>query len=338
MRPQNKITLIYIALGCLWILASDSLIITLFGGQPDLLKQLQLYKGWLFIGITGLLLFVMLDFAFRARDAAESKIREQEQQYRQLQEDAREKERLQMRLNKELELRGLRDRFMSMLSHEFRSPLAAFFTATDMLDNYGDRMTPEARHHRYEQMRQQINRLLEMLDDFLTIMRTEKLGLEFKPTPIDVVNFCKSLIEEFEIQVQGTHTIRLKSDKDEVLVDSNEKLLRHILGNLISNAIKYSPEGGTIWVDIDREDKQVAIKIKDQGIGIPPEDQKILFDAFHRARNVGQIPGSGLGLAIVRQAVELHNGSIHVESQIGQGSTFCIQIPATQMEQVKAYS
>ncbi len=329
MRSQHKITLFYLIVGSLWILVSDSFISTLFGGQPEILKQLQLYKGWLFIGVTGFLLYVMLNQAFRARDRAERQIREREQQHRKLQEDAREKERLQMMLNKELELRDLRDRFMAMLSHEFRSPLAAFFTATDMLDHYGDRMTPEARHNRYNQMRQQVNRLLELLDDFLTIMRTEKLGLEFKPAPIDLVSFCNTLADELGIQAKDTHRLLLTSNQEVIPIHSNEKLLRHILGNLLTNAIKYSPEGGTITIDVQQENDTISIRVKDQGIGIPLEDQKVLFDAFHRARNVGQIPGSGLGLAIVRQAVELHNGTIQVESQPGQGSTFMVRIPAS---------
>lgn len=322
MRSQIRITLLYLVIGSLWIFASDWFISTVFGGQPEILKQLQLYKGWLFIFITSILLYLMLNQAFRARDRAE-------QQYRKFQEDAREKERLQMLLNKELELRDLRDRFMSMLSHEFRSPLAAFFTAADMLDHYGDRMTPEARHQRYEQMRQQINRLLEMLDDFLTIMRTEKLSLDFQPTPINLVSFCKTLIDEIGIQAKDTHKLQLVTNQEIICIHSNEKLLRHILGNLLTNAIKYSPDGGTISLDIQKDNETVNIQVKDQGIGIPLEDQQTLFDAFRRGRNVGRIPGSGLGLAIVRQAVELHSGTVRVESQPGLGSTFWVQLPAS---------
>jgi signal transduction histidine kinase len=109
----------------------------------------------------------------------------------------------------------------------------------------------------------------------------------------------------------------------------DEKLTYHILTNLISNAIKYSPEGGTVFVELVLADSQVIFRIQDEGIGIPAACQENLFTAFHRAKNVGKIPGTGLGLAIVKKCVDLQGGQITVESEVGKGTTFTVKIPLT---------
>lgn len=247
-------------------------------------------------------------------------------EYKRLQSEARERERLQLLLDKELELRDVRNRFMSMLSHEFRSPLSAIFTAADMLDHYADRITADARQQRYNDIREQVKRLIELLDDFLTMMRSERVGLEFTPTLIDLVEFCRALMTEF--QTEDHHPFLLDAKVDQAPVQGDEKLLRHALGNLFTNAVKYSPQGGAIKVEIWDEDKKFCVQVADEGIGIPESDQATLFDAFKRGNNVGKIPGTGLGLAIARQSVELHNGTISLKSTPGSGSTFTIRIPA----------
>jgi signal transduction histidine kinase len=115
-------------------------------------------------------------------------------------------------------------------------------------------------------------------------------------------------------------------------IELDEKLLRHILINLLVNAVKYSPQGGTISLTCLYENETIIFEVKDQGIGIAPEDQAQLFESFYRARNVGSIPGTGLGLSIVKQCVEIHGGSIHLESAIGVGTTFIVKIPIHKNE------
>lgn len=246
---------------------------------------------------------------------------------KQLQREVMEKEQLRLALNKEIELRQLRERFTSMMSHEFRNPLTTIFTSTDMLDHYHDRMNPEARRQKFNDIRGQIRRLVEMLDDILTVMRSETIGLQFKPVPVAISGFVEGLVDEARMNDGENHNISFNSDCHNAIIEGDEKLLRHAVTNLLSNAIKYSPESKSIDVSVECTVEEVTIQVADQGIGIPEHDLKKLADAFFRASNVGAIPGTGLGLAITRQAVELHHGRLDITSQPGTGSTFSISLP-----------
>jgi len=144
---------------------------------------------------------------------------------------------------------------------------------------------------------------------------------------VDVIAFCQSLVEETQ-QAGGTARFidfSYQGTCGQAWLDA--KLLRHILANLLSNAVKYSPEESTITLVVDCQPDQIVFRVQDQGIGIPEADQARLFEAFHRASNVGHIPGTGLGLAIVKQSVDLHGGAITCESREGAGSTFTVVIP-----------
>jgi signal transduction histidine kinase len=141
--------------------------------------------------------------------------------------------------------------------------------------------------------------------------------------------FCRQLVEELQISTGEKHEIvfRSKGEFSEAVLD--ESLLRHIFTNLLSNAIKYSPAGGTVRFELIHQDETAIFQIQDEGIGIPPEDQKRLFQPFDRAKNVGKIPGTGLGLAIVKKCVEAHGGQISVTSEVGVGTTFTVMLPLT---------
>lgn len=160
----------------------------------------------------------------------------------------------------------------------------------------------------------------------LLIGKAEAGKLEFKPTGLDLISFCRELTEEMQLAAEN-HTIVFSTRGDCTPAYMDEKLLRHILSNLLSNAIKYSPSGGTVKLELIEEQKTVMFHIQDRGIGIPQADLTQLFDSFHRASNVGTISGTGLGLAIVKKAVDLHNGQIFVKSEIGVGTTFTVKLP-----------
>lgn len=165
-----------------------------------------------------------------------------------------------------------------------------------------------------------------LLNDMLLIGKAEAGKLEFQPTPLNLAQFCCALVEEMQIS-NNTHTIVFVSQGECTTAYLDKKLLRHILSNLLSNAIKYSPQGSTVYFDLVCHQETATFQVRDEGIGIPVADQAQLFDAFHRASNVGTISGTGLGLAIVKKSVDSHRGNISVNSEVGVGTTFTITIP-----------
>jgi signal transduction histidine kinase len=172
-----------------------------------------------------------------------------------------------------------------------------------------------------------------LLNDVLSIGQAEAGKLEFNPKPLDVEEFCTNLVEEIKLgnSVQPIIAFSCPSQLTKACLDKN--LLRQILTNLLSNAIKYSPEGSTVIFDLVCQDEQAIFYIKDQGIGISPEDQQRLFESFHRGDNVGKISGTGLGLTIAKKAVDLHGGKIAVKSEVGVGTTFSVAIPLNNPNQ-----
>jgi signal transduction histidine kinase len=213
-----------------------------------------------------------------------------------------------------------------MLSHDFRTPMAVIQSSAGLLRDYTDRLTEEKKRIHLEKIQIQIKQLVSMLDDTLILMKAQTIGIQFEPKPLDVAALCQAIVKEIQ-QTTTKHQIAFDSSKDcgEALLD--EKLMRQIITNLLSNAVKYSPKGGTVSFDLRCENDEIILKIKDAGIGIPEADQANLFEAFRRARNVGDISGTGLGLAIVKQAVDAHGGSITFDSKMGVGTTFVVTLP-----------
>ena len=210
-------------------------------------------------------------------------------------------------------------------------PLAVIQSAVDMIQHYSERLTDEQKQTKYDGIRDSIKVMVEMLDDILTIGQVESGKLAFDPAPVDVIAFCQNITAEAQQAIGITQTINFSSQEacDTAYLDA--KLLRHILGNLLSNALKYSPDASAVTFAVDCEPDQITFRVQDQGIGIPEEDQKRLFETFHRASNARQIPGTGLGLAIVKQSVELHGGTITFESEEGVGTTFTVMLPAPRL-------
>jgi len=251
---------------------------------------------------------------------------------RDITERKRVEEEILRALEKEKELGELKSRFVSMTSHEFRTPLTTILSSVELLEYYGYKFTEQEKLDTFNQIRTAIKRMTQLLDDFLAINRVEAGKLEFKPAPLDLEKFCRELIEELQLNA-GTkhlHIFSLVSQCQCTNACMDEKLLRHIFSNLLSNAVKYSPEGGTIHFEVDCQNEQVIFQVKDEGIGIPSEDQQQLFDLFHRAKNVGNIPGTGLGVSIVKRLVDLHKGTITVASKVRVGTTFTVTLPSNR--------
>lgn len=256
---------------------------------------------------------------------------------------ARKQQEIEIRrsLAKEQELREVKSRFFSMLAHEFGNPLNTILFSAQILKEYGDELTVEEKEEYLEHVKSASKHMAQLLDDVRLLSSAEARKLQFNPAPIDLQKFCSDLVESIKISFGKNHAIcftyrRVASrgilldnsyDDTQNLPAMDKKLLRHILTNLLSNGIKYSPIDSKVYFELDCYNEEAIFKIRDEGIGIPIEDQEQLFESYYRAQNVGKIPGTGLGLSIVKQCVDLHGGQIEFSSETGLGTTFIVTIP-----------
>lgn len=239
---------------------------------------------------------------------------------------------LRQMLKQAMELSELRARYVSMAAHDLRNPLAVIQTSANLIHRYGHRLTAEDIDDKFTDIQSSIKVMVEMLDDILTLGRAESGKLACNPEPLDVIELCQRIRTEVRQAMGGAPAIRFDSDAACTMAQLDPKLMRHILNNLLTNAIKYSPDDQPVTLRVRCQPQQITFEVQDQGIGIPEADQHHMFEAFHRASNAKSFPGTGLGLAIVRQSVELHGGSIMFESTENVGTTFTVAIPQPSNE------
>lgn len=230
-------------------------------------------------------------------------------------------------LEKERELSTLKSRFVSLTSHEFRTPLTAILSSAEMLEYYGPTWTEERKGEHLRRIQAGVKYMTSLLDDILIIGKADAGKLEFSPKRLDVLQYCRDLVEELGLIDKGRHTLKFEGPSGSIPARVDETLLRHILSNVLSNALKYSPPGSAVQFELAQRDDQVVFRIQDQGIGIPPDDLAHLFETFHRASNARNIAGTGLGMAIVKRSVDLHGGTIEVASEVGAGTTVTVALP-----------
>ena len=231
-------------------------------------------------------------------------------------------------LEQQKALNELRTRFVAMTSHEFRTPLAAILSAEEVLRHYGDRLPPAERAETLDGIAAGVQRMSRMMDRILLLGRADAGMLDFEPDLVDLPGLCRRLVDEAKAQhPESACQVVARWGAGVGRGRFDEKLLRHIFGNLLSNALKYSPGGGDVRFEVRREGEEVVFEVADQGIGIPADEIPHLFESFHRASNVGAIQGTGLGLAIVKNAVEVHRGRIEVQSRLGEGTRFTVRLP-----------
>jgi signal transduction histidine kinase/PAS domain-containing protein len=242
--------------------------------------------------------------------------------------------------SKEKELTELKSRFISMASHEFRTPLTTIQSSAELLEYYSQKWSHDKKVTHLRRIQTSVKHMTKLLNDVLIIGRAEAGKLTFNPAVLNLESFCRNLVEELQLNDTHQHTIsfvceqereefaNIETYKSQIkLPYIDETLLWQILENLLSNAIKYSPKDSIIEFKLQYSSTQAVFQICDQGIGIPPEDQPLLFESFHRATNVGTIAGTGLGLAIVKKCVDIHQGQVAVTSEIGVGTTFTVTLP-----------
>ncbi|NJK65819.1 MAG: PAS domain S-box protein [Microcoleus sp. CSU_2_2] len=275
----------------------------------------------------------LYDFVYVGRDITERKQAEVE---------------IRRSLAKEQELRQVKSRFFSMVAHEFGNPLNTVLFATQILKEYGDEITQEEKNQYLEHVKSASKHMIQLLDDVRLLSNAEAGKLKFNPAALNLQKFCSELVEEIKMSSGKNHPIDFvcqklvapdrkndnSSEKTQNFPVVDQKLLRHILTNLLLNAIKYSPNDSNIYFELNCYNEEAVFIIRDEGIGIPAEDEAQLFESYYRAQNVGKIPGTGLGLSIVKQCVDLHGGQIEFSSETGLGTTFRVEIPFYKQREI----
>jgi len=242
-------------------------------------------------------------------------------------------EELKKALAKEQELNELKSRFVSMASHEFRTPLATILSSIYLIEKYINPDQEERRRKHINRVRSNVHALNSILDDFLSLSKLEEGKISLHLEYIKLRELMTELQEEMHLQTKPGQKILLDYEEDEEYLWLDGALVRNSLNNLLSNAIKYSPENSEIILKGRVAGSKISISVKDHGIGIPLEEQEHLFERFFRARNVTHIKGTGLGLSIVKRYIDMLGGNITFESVPHQGTTFGIHLTKMKPEQ-----
>ena len=229
----------------------------------------------------------------------------------------------------EQELNELKSRLIATISHEYRTPLAIVQSSSEMLQRYGDRFSEQKKETYFNRIQSAVHRMTQLVSDVLTFSKAEAGEFSFNPVSLDVAMFCRDVVEEQQLIAGDRYRLNFIDRVFPISLSANldEKILRHILTNLLTNAIKYSPNDSTINLFLLCENEQIIFQVQDQGIGIPSPDLQQLFEPFFRASNTGTIPGTGMGLSILKKCVDLHKGKITVSSEVGVGTTFTVKLP-----------
>ncbi len=244
-------------------------------------------------------------------------------------------------LQQERELSQMKSDFISVVSHEFRTPLTTIQSASELLEHYD--WSKEEQVEQLHQIQTEVKHMTSLMEDVLFLSKTNAGKSKLNLNKFDLLSFCCQILRQTERSLTNSHilhsffcilssntaieNIHLQNDLPKLTVEMDEKILRQILINLITNAIKYSPKDSTISLEFIVDQEYATFIVRDQGIGIPEEDLEKLFSAFYRGKNVGILPGTGLGLSIVKNCVDIHNGTISVESQLNIGAKFTVVLP-----------
>jgi len=229
-------------------------------------------------------------------------------------------------LAKERQLNELKSRFVSMASHEFRTPLTTILSSATLASKYTDTSDQDKREKHIDKIKDAVRHMNELLEDFLSLGKLEENKVAISITAFNVNEFIEEVTEEMKAQAKPDQKIRIRSEGDAMFA-TDKRLLKNTMINLLSNAIKFSEEAACIDVVVINAAKKLSISVRDTGIGIPEEDLPNLFDNFYRAKNAGNIQGTGLGLPILKRYLDLLNGTIEVHSELEKGSTFTIVLP-----------
>jgi signal transduction histidine kinase len=246
-----------------------------------------------------------------------------------LQELEKSQQDLSEALNREKELNEIKSRFVSTASHEFRTPLSTVLSSAALLSKYVKTEEQDKRERHVRRIKDSVKHLNNLLEDFLSLGKLEEGKVQTRPEDIDIKEFLDEVAEEMKAIAKPAQQILVELDGNAQFT-TDKNLLKNILINLVSNAVKFSPDEGHIFLKANNTGSQLIISVKDQGIGISEEDQQHLFTSFFRGKNALNIQGTGLGLHIVKGYVALLQGYIGLSSQVGEGTTITVELPELQ--------
>jgi PAS domain S-box-containing protein len=233
-------------------------------------------------------------------------------------------------LQKEKELNEMKSRFVSMASHEFRTPLSTILSSASLIGKYSSTDQDPQRQKHIERIKSNVNNLNMILQDFLSLEKLDEGIIHSNKTTFELCSYLKEICEEIEGILKPGQSIKIECHAEKLEVCLDQHLMRNVLNNLLSNASKYSETGKSIYLKIHQEKELLIFDVCDEGMGIPEKDQPLLFSRFFRAANSGNIPGTGLGLHIVKKYVELMQGEICFESILNKGTTFTLTFDQTK--------
>lgn len=244
-----------------------------------------------------------------------------------LEHSRRQADRLQHELNHEREMKALQNHFIALLTRELRTPLSIIQVSSDTLKGHYSELTEDRRLACFRSIDEQIERLTDMLSEVAKISTFQDDSLEFQPQRVNFSHYVHEIAESFQERLTQAAQLSFSFSvlDQEIFLDYG--LIYYVISELITNAVKFSPLGGTIELRTNTQPGLLIIEVSDSGIGIPPDDIPMIFQPFYRASNVGRIGGNGLGLTIVKNYVGIHNGSIHVENNPQGGATFRVELP-----------
>ena len=225
------------------------------------------------------------------------------------------------------DLNQMKSRFVSMVSHEFRTPLSTILSSLELLEYYEDKLTRDDKNSHYSKITKSVDYLTELLDDVITINRADSGKLEAKYGEHEIVELINQLVSDLRGSYIDVPNIIFKTEFKTLHVKIDEKLFRQIISNLVSNAIKYTPADKNVHINLFKKDNHFIFEVRDEGVGIPEESRSELFTPFYRASNIGSVPGTGLGLAITKRSVDLLKGQITFNSIENEGTTFTVKLP-----------
>lgn len=244
-----------------------------------------------------------------------------------------ERQRLEVILKKEREWSGSIERMIQALFHDLRVPLAVISTSTGLLNRYGDKFPPELRSEKYSAIQAQVRHMKKMIDDAALMLHGSLNEMTYQPRIVNLAQLCEVCVGEIRDTIAtSNHKLVFETDGEISYVKLDDTLITRILINLLTNAIKYSPQGGMVKLTLTREGNDIVLDISDQGIGISAEDQGRIFEIFFRSENVQEMSGAGLGLSIVYDCVKMHGGQISVRSNVNVGTTFTVRLPYLTLE------